>query len=350
MASRAKKAFDLRRKLRRADFYLRGVARDAIPYALFAAARKRLFAILAPEQVPPHIVDRVNYCMRHDAPFSLAHPGRIRDIALGDGSFYYYDLRQYAKCFDPDLKIYYRFGDIIYVPDEPAIVKSRPIAGDNRNSVVMNLDKLRHFARFPDRLAFSAKARTAIWRGAAYGHSGLRQALIRAHDAHPRHDIGYTGRRFEGFAPKPFLTPEEQLRHRYVISVEGNEVATNLKWILASQSLCLMPRPAYETWFMEGTLLPGVHYVELRPDFADLDDTIAYFDRHEDEARAIIANANAHAAKYAVARDERLASLLILQKYFERSGQLPAEPFSAALFDRPAAAATRPLPSAPARS
>lgn len=331
MANREKRIFDIERKLRRVDFYLRGVIRDATPPALLAIERRRLFDRLRPEAIPPHIVERVNYCARLDAPFSAAAAGTIREIALKDGSYYYYDLREFARCFDPSLRIFYRFGDIIYVPDQPSIVKSRPIAGDNRNSVVMKLDKLRHFARFPDRLTFREKSKTAVWRGASPGHSGLRRRLVEKFHRHPRHDIGYV-QPFEGLAPKRFLTPQEQLRHRYILSIEGNEVATNLKWILASQSLCLMPKPAFETWFMEGTLQPGIHYVELRPDFEDLEEKIDHYDRHEDEALAIIAAANAHAAKYAYPADERLASFLVLQKYFERSGQLPPEPFSA-IFD-----------------
>jgi len=31
-----------------------------------------------------------------------------------------------------------------------------------------------------------------------------------------------------------------------------------------------MPPPTYETWFAEGHLEPGVHYVPLAPDFSDL--------------------------------------------------------------------------------
>lgn len=325
--------FDLERKLRRVDFYLHGVIRDAIPHALFAARRRSLFAHLRPADVPGHIIARVNYCNKLGADASVAGARRNAEIALKDGSFYYYDLKQYAKAFAPDLLLDYAFGDITFVPERPAIVKSRPIAGENTNSVVMKLDALRHFARFPDRLAFADKPKTAVWRGASPGHSGMRRRLVERFHDHPRHDIGYV-HAVDQLPAKPFLTPHQQMQHRYVISVEGNEVATNLKWILASQSLCLMPRPTFETWFMEGTLQPGVHYVELRPDFEDLEEKIAYFDRNEDEARAIIATANAHAAHYANPRHERLAALLVLQKYFERTGQLPPEPFSDAIFGK----------------
>ena len=80
---------------------------------------------------------------------------------------------------------------------------------------------------------------------------------------------------------------------------------------------------------MEGRLEAGEHYVELRDDFADLDDKVDYYDRHDAEARAIIANANRHALSFADSASEDLISILVLQKYFERTGQLAPEPFSA---------------------
>jgi hypothetical protein len=139
----------------------------------------------------------------------------------------------------------------------------------------------------------------------------------------------------------PYRIPLDGTRHdratthqdRYILSIEGNDVATNLKWIMASESLCVMPRPRYETWFMEGQLVPGVHYAEVRSDFADLEETIAHYERNEDEARAIIENANRHVAQFGDPRTEGLLSLLVLQKYFERTGQRAPEPFSKALFD-----------------
>lgn len=93
-----------------------------------------------------------------------------------------------------------------------------------------------------------------------------------------------------------------------------------------------MPRPRYETWFMEGTLQPGVHYVELRDDFADLDEKIAWYDSHLAEAEAIIENAHRHYRQFSDARNETLVSLLVLQKYFERSGQVQPQPFSGRYF------------------
>ena len=49
----------------------------------------------------------------------------------------------------------------------------------------------------------------------------------------------------------------DNLNYKFILAIEGYDVATNLKWIMSSNSLAVMPRPTYATWFMEGTLIPG---------------------------------------------------------------------------------------------
>ena len=125
------------------------------------------------------------------------------------------------------------------------------------------------------------------------------------------------------------------MKYRYIISIEGNDVASNLKWIMASNSLCLMPAPVYETWFMEGTLQPGLHYVQLRSDFADLEEKILHYEKHPDQAREIVRNANAYVKQFAHRRREQVLSLLVLYKYFALTGQLEPNPKVAALWSQP---------------
>jgi hypothetical protein len=304
-----------------------------VPRPLCETRRRRLFEGLATSRIPSDIVERVNYYNKLEGPTAI--PGAVRNGSFGlrGPSYYYYDLRQYLRSFGPDLHFRYFFGDINWVPDLATLVKSRPICADNANSVVMKLDKLRHFTWPRDPMAFRDKRKSLVWRGAIGPGMENRADLVRRRHADRRHDIGQVGRPFEGIAPKGYLPIPEQLRHRYILSLEGHDVATNLKWILASNSLCLMPRPRFETWFMEGRLRPGVHYAELRTDLADLDDKIAHYDRNEDEALAIVAAANAYADQFRDGAREDVLSLLVLQKYFERTGQLAPEPFSASLFD-----------------
>jgi hypothetical protein len=69
---------------------------------------------------------------------------------------------------------------------------------------------------------------------------------------------------------KEGLTRDLLLRYRYLISVEGEDVATNLKWALWSASAVIMPPPTMCSWAMEDWLVPWVHYVPVAHDFSNL--------------------------------------------------------------------------------
>lgn len=316
-------------------YYADGLATDLVPQEWQKRRLRRLFDGLNADALDPVVRQRVNYYNKLTGPVSLQG-----DIALADlpreRSRYFYDIMTPAKPFGQDRRLAYLYGDVKKVQDTPTIAKSRPIAGGNANSVLLNLNKLRHFRRADDKIAFADKSPTVVWRGRLCNK--MRFALAEKYERHPNYDIGYSvkgsRRGFDkrGVAPKPFLSISDQCQHRYILSLEGNDVATSLKWVMSSNSLCLSPRLVYETWFMEGTLEPGKHYAEVRRDFADLEDKIAHFEANPDEAEMIIRNAQAYRAQFQEKSRERLISYLVLQKYFERSGQCEAEAFSEALF------------------
>ena len=100
------------------------------------------------------------------------------------------------------------------------------------------------------------------------------------------------------------------------MAIEGNDVASNLKWVMSSNSIAVMPKPKFETWFMEGTLVPGYHYIEVKDDFSDVEEKLDYYSSHIDEAEAIIKHANEYVAQFRNKKRERAISLLVLDKYF----------------------------------
>ncbi|KAM3568495.1 hypothetical protein VYU27_009380 [Nannochloropsis oceanica] len=137
---------------------------------------------------------------------------------------------------------------------------------------------------------FREKAPQAIWRGVTTGgyvwdplihdKDNHRKALIDTWggDVSPKVDVAFTGwcQGAQDFVSywSPFLKPSlpqaEQLQYRYLISVEGNDVATGLKWMLASNSVVFMPMPRREIWSREGLLMPWVHFIPVQADFSDL--------------------------------------------------------------------------------
>jgi len=310
------------RKGKRVSFYARGALLDAAPYFLFETRLRRLKPqleeILSGES---GLSERVAY-YNHMPPGDVPPEARPISRISRRKSYYFYDLKIPAKHFGRSRRVNYKFGDVTSVPPSPALVKSRPIGDDNANSVLFKLDRLRHFDVnvLADTERFRDKKPAAVWRGSL--NNEKRKALVARYGNHPSCDIGHVSRDSGAAGTKPFLTIKEQMAYRYIVSIEGYDVATNLKWIMSSQSLCFMPRPKYETWYMEGSLQPGVHYVGVRDDFEDLGDKIAYYNDNVSEAEQIVANANAHFRRFLDSESEELCQLAVLYKYFRLTGQL----------------------------
>lgn len=264
-----------------------------------------------------YIFDRVDYYnkltkeYKTDDTFQL-----IQEFKKHKKNTYFFDLYKYLKYFPINNKITPLFGDIQYIPSTPSLVKSRPISEDNNNSILMKLNKIRHFVFLNDKIRFEDKKDMIVWRGGAYKEK--RKKCVKAFFNHPLCDIGQTNNPAED-APwqKSKMSIEEQLQYKFILSIEGNDVATNLKWIMSSNSLAFMVKPEFETWFMEGRLIPNYHYVLLKDDYSDLEEKIEYYTQHTDKALEIISNANEYIKQFKDTKSEDLISLLVLKKYFE---------------------------------
>jgi len=134
-------------------------------------------------------------------------------------------------------------------------------------------------------------------------------------------DIGQVDRGDNLQFPAQRMTLGEHLNFKFIMCLEGNDVASNLKWVMSSNSLAVMPLPIYETWFMEGTLIPNYHYVLIKDDYSDLEERLNYYINHTDEAQKIIDNAHEYVKQFRNKKQEDLISLLVLKKYFEKTGQ-----------------------------
>jgi hypothetical protein len=77
------------------------------------------------------------------------------------------------------------------------------------------------------------------------------------------------------------------LQYKGIIMLEGNDVASGLKWALLSQSVVLMPVPRHTSWAMEELLEPWVHYVPLNADATDVEHKMRWILENDDHARRI---------------------------------------------------------------
>ncbi len=235
---------------------------------------------------------------------------------------YWFDTRECTRWFPPTLKWVFRPGDINFIPPVPSIVKSRPIAGDNANGVILKLNKVRHFIFVSDSIPFRDKKDMAVFRGKVKDKP-QRVAFFEKHFRNPLCDLGDISRHYSEHADWHVekMTIADHLKYKFILALEGNDVASNLKWVMSSNSVAVMPRPTCETWFMEGTLIPNYHYIEIKPDFSDLDERLHHYMQHPEEAEAIIGHAHEYVEQFKDKERERLISLLVLDKYFKMTGQ-----------------------------
>lgn len=311
----------------KAAYYMQAALRDMLPDRLYAMRLNRELERCAAMYDRDYIADRVDYYCKLSRPVTLGSDSEPIGALQrkGNPSTYYYDSREALQWFNPELRWHYLFGDIRDIPAEPTVVKSRALGTDNSNSVLLKLDRCRHFVYINDHLQPEEKEDRAIFRG----HIGTREnraLFCRMYADNPRVDAadtlpGATEGHKHTSQMKPMMSFYEHLRFRYIMALEGNDVASNLKWIMSSRSAAVMPKPTCETWFMEGRLVGGVHYVEIRPDFSDLEEKMDHYSKHLDELRTIVDNANRYVAQFRDTRRERYIALLVMQKYFKMTNQ-----------------------------
>lgn len=264
---------------------------------------------------------RVSYYCKVASPFVLPeNETQIASYKRKGYTSYYYDLKEFLYYFPKQYRFRYYFGDETHIEPMPTLFKARPIAGDNQNSVLFKLDKRRHFRFVNDSLSFTEKKDMAIFRGAVTQPHRIRfmQALFN----HPMVDAGQSNPCTENPEwQQPFMSVEEQLNYKFLICLEGNDVASNLKWAMSSNSVVITPKMHFETWFMEGSLQAGKHYIEVKDDYSDFDEKVAYYLAHPEEAEKIVRNAHEYLKPFMDDELEQLVSIKVLERYFELSGQ-----------------------------
>ena len=71
-----------------------------------------------------------------------------------------------------------------------------------------------------------------------------------------------------------------------------------------------------------GGINPGVHYIEVRDDYNDLEEKLEYYSSHPKEAEEIIGQSTAYCQQFMNRREEDLIAFLVLEKFFHYSGQI----------------------------
>lgn len=308
-------------------FYAEGFMKYFMPSGLFRAHFNRQLKRLTDEQMD-YARSRVNYYLRLPADASL-DPGQA--VMVKDFRFpwhkkhrfsgYFFDLFPLVRIGAPTDRFNYLFGDINYQTPSATLVKSRPVCPPEGHtlSVLTKLDSVRHFAFLNDKVPYADKKPMLVFRNVVRNQPH-RTAFLKLYHNHPLCDAGQVNNDSYVTDPayvKGYLTMEQQLGYKFIATIEGHDVATNLKWVMSSNSIAVMPRPKIESWFMEGSLRGGYHYIEVRDDYTDLPEKLQHYLSHPDEAEAIIRHAHEYVAQFMDRKRELMIGRMVAKEYLQ---------------------------------
>lgn len=303
-------------------YYVGCYARMIVPRAYCRWRMPRLLAEIEKRADRDYIQDRVDYYCRMDASVELPATAETLEQAwkrVRGGNVYQQDTYEYTRYFSPENRWAFRPGDGTPILAVPSITKSRPLREDNQNSILLNLNKIRHFIFLHDHKEFNDKLFKVIFKGKVTGKQS-RVDFMERYFGNPLFDVGDVAKHPSDKIPMEWrvgkMTIREHLDYQFIMAIEGYDVASNLKWVMSSNSIAVMPRPTCETWFMEGRLVPNYHYIEVKPDFSDVEERVTYYHEYPDEAREIIRHAHEYVEQFKDKRREKLISLAVLNKYF----------------------------------
>lgn len=246
---------------------------------------------------------------------------RIKDFRLkGTPSRYYFDIGRWLKGFPGCSMVDYMTTDVWENPDAPTLMKARRLDGKADNCALLNLDCRRHFVRPADPVPFEEKKPVLFFRGEIDGKPH-RIRFFEIWADNPLFDLGDTTvkNRSRWFAPKVKLT--DHFDYQFILALEGNDLASALQWIMASNCVAVMPRPTVEGWLMHSRLVPGVHYIEISPDFSDVGEKIKHYTDHPEEAAAISRASREWARQFLDRRREGIISYLVVERFLKNTGQ-----------------------------
>ena len=322
-------------------YNLKGIARSFTPAIFLPKNREKILKDVLARPDIEYIKSRVDYYCQLDSPITLDDEAKNLSFVrfTRKKSVYFFDTYEYTRYFPQDFKAHFEFGDVNYICPKPSITKSRPIqsyatslqgAGGGEliesnppfcNSTLLNLEKVRHFTFINDPYTFENKQDKLFYRGGIY--QSHRTAFFEKYFNHRLCDLGHTGSKtIHKEWQKAKIGIAKHLPYKFLLSLEGNDVASNLKWVMSSNSLAVMPNPKFETWFMEGRLLPNIHYMQIRDDYADVEEKLIFFIKHPNDAKEIIHNAHNYIKQFFDKKREAIISLLVLEKYFYYTGQI----------------------------
>lgn len=233
-----------------------------------------------------------------------------------------FELKKYIN-----KNILFRWGDWTE-PDENVFYITKAKTINDKNAIILKLAVDRHWDNIRlvkqyDTL-FKHKKNILVWRGATTGINGdyetNRLLAVKTLFNNNLCDVGFTlccqGKRPFNLL-KNSMDMNTLLQYKYHLVLEGNDVASGLKWQLYSNSVVFMRKPTKVSWAMEDTLEPFVHYIPIKDDFSNVTDMIEWANNNQEKCEIIAKNATNFIEQFLNPERELLIQQMVLKKYFE---------------------------------
>lgn len=256
-----------------------------------------------------------------------------KDIYENDNAYYLQDLRQITKPFPDSVSLPVQCGDALRKRDESIFIKARKI--NDKRSILLKLNNKRHWKDYKHVIEYdrpwSDKVDDVVWRGGNTGFSSGQVRLEFVKKYFNTFNIGFSEIinnlsknnldkvTYDSICEKYVvgkLSMQEQLKYKFIVSLEGNDVSTGLKWIMNSNSVPIMKKPSVETWMMEGLLEPFVHYLPLNDDMSNLPDLINWGKNNPNECMKIARNGQVFMSQFNNEEREMNLQRMIIMNYF----------------------------------
>jgi len=152
-------------------------------------------------------------------------------------------------------------------------------------------------------------------------HNHLRSSLV---------DAKFTGYSYGMDINYAYFDKEmdrkDLLKYKYLLSIEGNDLSSGLKWMLFSNSVVFLPPVTYASWAMEPLLEPFVHYIPVYPNMTNLEEMVLWAEAHPKVVKQIAERSTLfiydllfHPDAY---RDDELVMEGIWRRYNQNFGEL----------------------------
>ncbi|WP_109829619.1 glycosyl transferase family 90 [Reichenbachiella versicolor] len=312
----------------RIRYYLNGL--DSHEYALSEFNRLKNKNEWTKIEVNHVSYDSLKNTFKHWYCKNIVHLPKIRNIRVLPMYKRYKDLHSLMNFFLPfdtgllTEEVQYQYplfyGEHGDTDGIPCIRKSRKAT--DKLSVIYNFRSLRlttpcNYANQED-IPWEKKRNNVVWRGATTGKK-QRVEFVKKH--FNKYDVGFATTKQKPELKsykKNKISIAEQLKYKYIISLEGNDVASNLRWVLSSNSVPIMPKPYWHSWIMEEKLTPNIHYLELNDDLSNLEEILDWAANNDKLCKDIALNGKKYMSQFLDSEYDIQVQALLLKEYSNR--------------------------------